>query len=91
MKLTFKRNTGRNTPEWLNLLSMDVKSWFDKKERYTIYDLYEFIQSHIKSLCDQKHIRSTVTAYIVEPSVGKKVVVIMRGNAVVQTYYLDYD
>ena len=91
MKLTFKRNTGRNTPEWLNLLNMDVKSWFDKKERYSIHDLYEFIQSHIKSLCNQKYIRSTVTAYLVEVSEKKGVVVIMRGNAVVQTYYLEYD
>lgn len=87
MKLTFKRNTGLKTPEWLLLLSYDVRVWFDNKEDedYTIEDLHRFIISHIDSLGRQHYIRSAVTSYITE---DRKGIVIMRGNAVVQTYFL---
>ncbi len=49
MKLTFKRNTGLKTPEWLLLLSYDDRVWFDNKEDNTIEDLHRFIISHIDS------------------------------------------
>lgn len=89
MKLTYKRNTGNNTPEWLLLLSMDVRNWFEYKEQYTISDLKDFIDSHISSLYKQGYIRSSVTTLLTEPAGGRKGVAIMRGNTIVQTYYLE--
>lgn len=89
MKLTYKRNTGANTPEWLLLLSMDVRSWSEYKVQYTIEELQEFINSHILSLYKQGYIRSSVTSFLTEPAGGRKGVAIMRGNTIVQTYYLE--
>lgn len=89
MKLTYKRNTGANTPEWLLRLSMDVRSWFEYKEQYTIEELQEFINRHILALYEQGYIRSSVTSFLTEPSGNRKGVAIMRGNTIVQTYYLE--
>lgn len=89
MRLTYKRNTGTNTPEWLLLLSLDVRSWSDYKAQYTIEELQEFINSHILSLYKQRYIRSSVTSFLTEPAGGRKGVAIMRGNTIVQTYYLE--
>lgn len=89
MKLTYKRNTGSNTPEWLLLLSQDVKCWFENRAKYTIGELKIFIDNHIDALRRQKYIKSSVTTFLTEPEGNQKGVAIMRGNTIVQTYYLE--
>lgn len=89
MRLTYKRNTGDNTPEWLLLLSLNVREEFEYKEQYTIEELQRFIAGEIVKFYKRRCIKSIVTTFLTEPAGGRKGVAIMRGNTIVQTYYLE--
>ncbi len=89
MKLTYKRNTGSNTPEWLLLLSLNVREKFECKEQYTIEELQQFIAGELVKFYQRRCIKSLVTTFLTEPEDNRKGVAIMRGNTIVQTYYLE--